>query len=119
MTERIGISLILVVIAVAQLVTDIVRLALEVTPRPGVYEAAPAPTRSGEQEMPRPPPSREQAEQLPGAAADWALDRRRAMAADRAFRRLPVDFSINQPPWCLACRHQGPPRYERRHRADW
>ena len=118
MAERIGISLILVVIAVAQLVTDIVRLALEVTPRPGVYEAAPAPARSGEQEMPRPPPSREQAEQPPGAAAE-ALDHRRAMAADRTFRRLPVDFSINQPPWCLACRHGDLPRYERRHRNDW
>jgi hypothetical protein len=119
MAERVGISLMLLVIAVAQLVTDIVRLALEVTPRPGVYEAAPAPARSGEQEMPRPPPSREQAEQPPGAAADWAFDRRRAMAADRTFRRLPVDFSINQPPWCLVCRHQGPPRYEGRHRNDW
>jgi hypothetical protein len=119
MTERVGIGLILLVIAVAHLVTDLVRLALEVAPRPGVYEAAPAPTRSGEQEMPRPPPSREQAEQRSGAAADWAFDRRRAMAADRTFRRLPVDFSINQPPWCVVCRRRDPARYERRHRDDW
>jgi hypothetical protein len=119
MTERIGISLILVVIAVAQLVTDIVRLALEVAPRPAVYEAAPAPTRSGEQEMPRPPPSREQVEEPPGAAAHWRIDRRSGMAADRTYRRLPVDFSINQPPWCVVCRHRDPPRYERRHRDDW
>jgi hypothetical protein len=52
MTERIGISLILLVIAVAHLVTDVARLALEVSPRPGFNHPGPVPTRSGEQEMP-------------------------------------------------------------------
>jgi hypothetical protein len=32
---------------------------------------------------------------------------------------LPSDFSINQPPWCPACRHHDPPRHERRHRYEW
>jgi hypothetical protein len=109
----------LLVVAVAHLVTDIVRLAPEATPRPAVYEAAPAPTRSSEQEMARPPPSPEQAEQPPDVAADRTFDRRRALAANRIFRRLPLDFSINQPPWCPACRHRDPPRYDRRHRNDW
>jgi hypothetical protein len=32
---------------------------------------------------------------------------------------LPSDFSINQPPWCPACRHRDPPRHERRHQDEW
>ena len=104
MTERLGIGLVLLVIAVAHLATDVVRLALEVSPRPGINDPAPVPTRFVEQEMPRPPPSREQPEQLSGAVAHWAFDHPRATPADRTFYRLPLDFSINQPPWCLACR---------------
>ena len=119
MTERIGISLVLLVIAVAHLVTDVVRLALEVSPRPGIYDPVPVPTRSGEQEMPRPPPSREQPEQQAGATADWAFDHRRETPANRTFHRLPLDFSINQPPWCPACRPRDPRRHERRHRNEW
>ena len=80
MTERIGISLILLVIAVAHLATDVVRLALEVAPRPSFNDAGPVPTRSVEQEMPRPPPSREQPEQLAGPTASWAFDPPRANA---------------------------------------
>jgi hypothetical protein len=114
-TERIGIGLVLLVIAVAHLVTDVVRLALELSPRPGINDAAPVPTRSGVQEMPRPPPNGEQPEQQPGASADLAFDHLRAMPANRTFRQLPLDFSINQPPWCPACRHRDPPRHERRH----
>ncbi len=30
-----------------------------------------------------------------------------------------LDFSINQPPWCPACRHHDPPRHERRHQDEW
>src|SRR3984893_8982792 len=118
MTERIGISLILLVIAVAHLVTDVVRLALEVSPRPGINDAVPVPPRSVEQEMPRPPPSREQPEQRSGAVADWAFDHPRAMPADRTFYPLPSDFSINQPLWRQACPHRYPPRYESRHRDE-
>ena len=119
MTERIGISLVLLVIAVAHLATDVVRLALEVLPRPGINDPVPVPARSGVQEMPRPPPRREQPEQRSGAATDWAFDYRRAMPADRTFYRLPLDFSINQPPWCLACRHRDARRHERRQRDEW
>jgi len=119
MTERIGIGLILLVIAVAHLVTDVVRLALEVTPRPGINDAVPVPTRSVEPEMPRPPPSREAPERRSDATAHWALAPPRAMPANRTFYRLPLDFSINQPPWCPACRHRDPRRHERRHRDEW
>jgi hypothetical protein len=118
MTERIGISLVLLLVAVAHLVTDVVRLALEVPPRPSI-NLAPIPTRSGVLEMPRPPPSGEPPVQQPGAAADWAFDSLRAIPANRTFHRLPSDFSVNQPPWCPACRHRDPPRHERRHRDEW
>jgi hypothetical protein len=115
MTERFGTSLILLVIAFAHLVTDVVRLALEVSPRPSINNAGPVPTRSVEQEMPRPPPSREQPEQLSGVATDGAFNRLRATTANRMFfNRLPSDFSINQPPWCPASRHRDPPRHDRR-----
>jgi hypothetical protein len=116
MTERIGISLALLVIAIAHLVTDVARLLVEVSPRPGINRPGPVPARSGEQEMPRPPPAREQLEQQSGAAADRAFDDLRATSANPTFRRLPLDFSINQPPWCPACRHRDPPRHERTHR---
>jgi hypothetical protein len=119
MTERLGIGLVLLVIALAHLVTDVVRLALEVSPRPGINNAAPVPTRSVEPEMPRPPPILEQREQRSGEVAHWAFERPRAMAANRTFYPLPSDFSINQPPWCPAYRHRYPPRYERRHRDEW
>ena len=99
MTERIGIGLVLLLIAMAQLATDVARLALEASSRPSINEPAPAPAQPGVQEMPRPPPN-----QPP---------------ANRKFNRLPLDFSINQPPWCPACRHRDPPRPERRYRDEW
>src|SRR6266481_6550594 len=124
MTERIGISLVLLLIAMAQLATDVARLILEASPRPSINDFAPAPRRSGEQEMPRPPPSREQPEQLAGPTASWAFDPPRAMPtnrtqANRMFNPLPLDFSINQPPWCRACRPRDPRRHQRRHRDEW
>jgi hypothetical protein len=119
MTERIGISLILLVVAVAHLVTDVMRLALDVPPRPGISDPVPIPTPSVVQEMPRPPPSPEQPEHRFAATADWALDHRREMPANRTFHQLRLDFSINQPPWCPACRHRDPRRHEGSHRYEW
>ena len=43
MTERIGLSLVLLLIAMAQLATDVARLALEASSRPSINEPAPAP----------------------------------------------------------------------------
>ena len=124
MTERIGLSLVLLLIAMAQLATDVARLALEASSRPSINEPAPAPAQPGVQEMPRPPPSREQPEQPSDPIDGRALDPPHAMPtrqtpANRTFHRLPLDFSINQPPWCPACRHRDPPRPERWHRDQW
>jgi hypothetical protein len=52
MTERIGLSLVLLLIAMAQLATDVARLALEASSRPSINEPAPAPAQPGVQEMP-------------------------------------------------------------------
>jgi hypothetical protein len=131
MTERIssigsiGISLVLLIIAMAHLLTDVVRLALEVAPPPGINNAAPAPARFVEPEMPRPPPpAPEQPEQPAGPAASWASAPPRAkptrrMPVHRMFDPLPADFSINQAPWCRACRPRDPRRHQRRHRDEW
>jgi len=124
MTECIGISLALLLIAMAQLATDVARLILEASPRPSINEPAPAPRRSSEQEMPRPPPSLEPPEQPAGPTASWAFDPPRAMPtkrtpANRMFNPLPSDFSINRQPWCLACRPRDTRRHQRRHRDEW
>jgi hypothetical protein len=107
MTERI-INLLLLAVAVAHLATDVLHLAFEPSPRRSINEPAAVPARSGPQEMPRPLPSEDQ----PGAAADNGFHDRRSSAANWTFRRLPLDFSINQPPWCPACRHHDRPRLE-------
>jgi hypothetical protein len=124
MTERIGISLVLLLIAMAQLATDVARLILEASPRPSINEPAPAPRRSVEPEMPRPPPILEPPEQPAGLTASWAFEPPRApptkrTSANRMFNRLPMDYSINQPPWCLACRHRDPRRHQRWHLDEW
>jgi hypothetical protein len=112
MTERI-ISLLLLAVAVAHLATDVLHPAFEASPRRSIDEPVPIPARSSAQEMPRPPPR----DDPPGAAADGNL--RRAEAPNPTFHRLPLDFSINQPPWCPVCRHHDPPRLERRHQGRW
>ena len=124
MTERIGLSLVLLLIAVAQLATDVARLALEASSRPSINEPAPAPAQPGVQEMPRPPPNREQPEHSSDPIDSWAFAPPRATSTKRSppnrmFKRLPSDFSINQPPWCFACRHRDPRRPERRYRDEW
>src|SRR5258707_13631342 len=106
MTERLGIGLVLLVIALAHLVTDVVRLALEESPRRSINDPGPAPTRSVEPEMPRPPPIREQPEQRSGAVAHWAVALPPAMPANRTFTPLPSCFSSNPPPRGSASRVQ-------------
>jgi hypothetical protein len=114
MTERIT-SLLLLAVAVAHLATDVLHLAFETSPRQSIDEAVPVPARFSTPEMPRPPPR----DAPPDTAAYGSFYDRRTAAANRTFRRLPLDFSINQPPWCPACRHHDPPRPEWRYRDRW
>jgi hypothetical protein len=104
MTERI-INLLLLAVAIAHLATDVLHLGSETSPRRSINDPVPIPARSGAQEMARPPPRND-------PPADWESHDRRTEAAKSTFRRLPLDFSINQPPWCPACRHHDRPRLE-------
>ncbi len=107
-------SFVLLVIALANLATDITRLALELAPPPPLHESVPVQTRPGQQETPmQPPDAREPAPpgdipqqkakvpDTPGARGPpRARESRRARAP---FSELRPDFSINHPPWCWAC----------------
>jgi len=121
MTERIGLGFVLLVIALAHLMTDVVRLALEVLPRPAINDQTQVPTRFGEHEMARPPPSQQWTGSRRNSDADWPPARRNPGAHGAVFSRLPTDFSINQPPWCPACRHREAPRldWQRRRYEGW
>ena len=72
MTERIGISLVLLIVAMAHLLTDVVRLALEVAPRPGINAPTPVPARS--------------TPVIPPLLLNWMLDRRSPASLRSAFR---------------------------------
>ena len=112
MTERI-IGLLLLAVAVAHLATDVLNRASEPSPRRTIDEPVPIPARFGAQEMPRPPPG----DDPPAVAIDGRSGS--AEAPNPTYHRLPLDFSINQPPWCPTCRHHDPPRPERGHRGRW
>src|SRR5260370_35573715 len=119
-------SFVLLVIALANLATDITRLALELAPPPAPHESVPVQTRPSQQEISvQPPEARADATQkdipqqkakLPDApgARGPPRERREPGPARAPFSELRPDFGINYPPGCCAC---GQPmhRYERRH----
>jgi hypothetical protein len=109
------VSFVLLVIALANLATDITRLVLELAHLPPLHESVPVETRPGQQETPmQPPDAREpaplgdmpqQKAKLPDAPGARGPPReppesRRARAPGSELR---PDFSINHPPWCWAC----------------
>jgi hypothetical protein len=114
MTERM-INLLLLVVAVAHFATDVLHSAFEISPQRSIDEPGPLPPRFSMQELPRPPPR----DDPPGMAADGMFQDRRPAPSNGTFRRLPLDFSINQPPWCPACRHHERPRLEWKQRDAW
>ena len=104
MTERIGLSLVLLLIAMAQLATDVAWLALEASSRPSINEPAPAPAQPGVQEMPRPPPSREQPEQ-PSDPID--VGRSTLLTQRQPSGRQPTECSTNCPWISASVSHPG------------
>jgi hypothetical protein len=121
------VSFVLLVIALANLATDITRLVLELASLPPLHESVPIETRPGQQETPmQPPDAREpaplgdmpqQKAKLPDAPGARGPPRephesRRARAP---FSELRPDFSINHPPWCWACGQPMGRYVERRH----
>ncbi len=122
-------SFVLLVIALANLATDITRLALELAPPPASHESVPVQTRPGQQEISIQAPeySRRTRELTPPRETSRSKKRSSRMLRVRAdhhasqsrrarapFSELRPDFSVNHPPWCWACQPMG--RYvERRH----
>ena len=108
-------SFVLLVIALANLATDITRLALELAPPPPPHESVPVQTRPGQQETPMQPPDAgepappgdipQQKAKLPDAPGARGPPRepRESRRARAPFSELRPDFSINHPPWCWAC----------------
>ncbi len=120
-------SFVLLVIALANLATDITRLALELAPAPAPHELVPVQTRPGQQEISTPPPdaradatqkeSPQQKAKLPDAPAARGppRERRESGPARVPFSELRPDFSVNHPPWCWACGQPMGRYVERRH----
>jgi hypothetical protein len=123
-------SFVLLVIALANLATDLTRLVLELAPAPPLHESVPVETRPVQQETPvQPLDARESAPpgdtpqqkaKLPDAPGARGPPRepRESRRARAPFSELRPDFSINHPPWCWACgqpmgRYVERRRYER------
>ncbi len=96
---------VLLAVSLAHLAADVTRWALEPPPRPAI-NASIAVQKSAD----KPDPYR----QRPGIERDGPPAVQKAQGSgqpvrergrDRPeFSRLPIDFSINRPPWCVVCR---------------
>ncbi len=121
---RLSIVLMLIsmLIAMANLATDITRLMLELSTASATVESIPMQTRPGRQGPPRQAPDTPQPDTTQKKAeTSGVLGARgpprgpRESGTVRApFSELPPDFSINHPPWCLACRQPMRRQVERR-----
>ncbi len=114
--ESARLSFVLLVIALANLATDITRLLLELAPPPTLHESVPMQTRPSQQETSVQPPDAREPDttqkdipqkktrllDAPGARGP-PREPRESGPARAPFSELPPDFSINHPPWCLAC----------------
>jgi hypothetical protein len=114
MMETGRLSFVLLVIALANLATDITRLALELAPPPAPHDSVPVQTIPFLQATAMQPEARADAAQkespqqkakLPDApsARGPPRERRESGPARVPFSELRPDFSINHPPWCWAC----------------
>jgi hypothetical protein len=126
MLETGRLSFVLLVIALANLATDVTRLALELASPPAPHESVPVQTPPGQRETSgQAPDAREpditqkdigkqkpKLSDAPGARGP-PREPRDSAPARTPFSGLRPDFSIDHPPWCLAC---GQPvhRYDRR-----
>ena len=127
MMETGRLSFVLLVIALANLATDITRLALELAPPPASHESVPVQTIPVQQETAMQPPDAradaahrdipQQKAKLPDApgARGPPRERRESGSARVPFSGLRPDFSINHPPWCPACDRPMGRYLERRH----
>ena len=117
--ESARLSFVLLVIALANLATDVTRLLLELPPPPTIHESVPVQTRPSQQETYMQPPdardpdstqkdiAQKKAKPLdaPGARGP-PREPRESGPARASFSQLRPDFTISHPPWCLACGQQ-------------
>jgi hypothetical protein len=123
MVEHPRLSLVMLVIAAATLATDVTRLLLELPPPNANHEPMPMQTTPARQEAPRQAPEvpapntvQQKVERPSVPRARGPPHGPREFGPSRArFPRSPPDFSINRPPWCVAC-HQPMRRYVDRRR---
>jgi len=127
MVEHPRLSLVMLVIAAATLATDVTRLLLELPPPNGNHELMPMQTTSVRQEAPRQAADapalntvQQKVERLGVLRARGPPRGPHEFGPPRArFPQPPRDFSINRPPWCLAC-HQSMRRHiDRRRLYEW
>jgi len=127
MVEHPRLSLVMLVIAAATLATDVTRLLLEVSPPTVNHEPVPMQTTPVRQEAPRQAPDvpapntvQQKVERPDVPRARGPPRGPREFGPTRArFLQPPLDFSINRPPWCLAC-HQSMRRHiDRRRLYEW
>jgi hypothetical protein len=132
MVEPARFSFILLLIAMANLATDITRLLLELVPSRAIQESVSMQTRPAQQETSgqapetsQPDTTRKDVPQKKAKSLD-ATDARGPPRGPREpgiprvpFSPLPRDFSINCPPWRLACRQPMHRNFDRRGFYDW
>jgi hypothetical protein len=121
---RLAIVLMLIsmLIAMANLATDITRLMLELSTASASVEPIPMQTRPGQQEPPRQAPDRRQpdtVETLGVLGARGPPRRPSELRTATPFSELPRDFSVNHPPWCPACRRPMRRHIDRRGFYEW
>jgi hypothetical protein len=123
---------VLLVVALANLATDITRLVLELAPPPTLHESIPAQTPPSQQEISvQPPDAREpdttgkdiahqkvKVVDAPGARGP-PHEPRESGPARAPFSGLRPDYSINHPPWCWACGQPMRRYVERRRFYGW
>ncbi len=109
-------SFVLLVIALANLATDITRLVLELAPPRVLHESVSAQTRPQQETSVQAPeggkPDTTQKDialkeakplDAPGARGPSPCQPRESGPARAPLSQLRPDFSINHPPWCPAC----------------
>jgi len=126
---RLGIAftLISMLIAMANLATDITRLMLDLSTPRATVESIQMQTQPGQQEPARLAPDMGQPDTAPKRAETLGVLGARGPprgahdpGTPRApFSPLPPDFSIRCPPWRLVCRQPMHRNFDRRRSNDW
>jgi hypothetical protein len=128
--EHPRLAIVMLLVALANLATDLTRFLMELSslsaihqnqdmrarpPQSEFLQQATAPTLDLRQSDTKKTETRSVRDARgPPHRAHWSN------GTETALQHLPPDYSINHPPWCLACRAQPTRRYfEGRHLYEW